>query len=78
MKRHARGLPNQLRKFLNSSEKSGTGESNDYEEAAETYDAVTDFHYEIYKSEMEDADSLGEHPSEECEETVIYEIIDEI
>lgn len=57
-------------------------QQNDYEEDADTpadnYESYSDFQYDLTKSEVDETDSMVDNQAEECEETVIYEIIDEI
>lgn len=78
VKRNTGGLPNKLRKLLKTSKKQAQNNSTEYEDAAENGESFSDFHYEICKSEIDETESIVDNPSEECEETVIYEIIDEI
>lgn len=76
--RNTGGLPNKLRKLLQTSKKQKQEDSTEYEDVAENYESISDFNYEICKSEVDETESIVDNPSEECEETVIYEIIDEI
>lgn len=81
IKRHAGGLPDHLRKLLLAAEKrkkQNFDEDSEDNPNMENYD-YSDMRYEIGETEIEengfdDQQDLGE----ECEETVIYEIIDEI
>ncbi|KAI8121010.1 Zinc finger protein weckle [Lucilia cuprina] len=84
--RKSGGLSDRVIQLLQTAEERKLQNSQEYENddgataaaAVENYESYTDFHYEIDKSEVDETESLVDNPSEECEETVIYEIIDEI
>ncbi|XP_037825480.1 zinc finger protein 572-like isoform X2 [Lucilia sericata] len=83
--RKSGGLSDRVIQLLQTAEERKLQNSQEYENddgataaAAENYETYTHFHYEMDKSEVDETESLVDNPSEECEETVIYEIIDEI
>lgn len=80
IKRHSGGLPDHLRKLLQAAEKrKKPNDASDVDDPkVENLEYFEDFHYDIGESEVEETEQLVDNPNEECEETVIYEIIDEI